>query len=367
MKYGLHAVYTRQNYLNDIKECIENIMPDVIICVDLDFHVDHIATALLCEEALGIILKSNRGYYPTVLKTFAYEGAWFGLDDYWLKNVTKLNKQRHRFETIGYELDNPYCTEKNALRINVSDKVLTNNIKNSILYKAATIYKSQPLLLRLHKIINSDIVYWWRPTKNLMFNCNVLASSGDISYINDFKIIDCRNICSNSIEDYFDIGWIPEIDDVEKKITVVFDSKVSIQEFRIYETISNTSHITNIEIVVKQYGMEKTVFSGELKGKARGTSIKLTKKIENVEEVCFRINSFCGLKPGLSEIEIYEELLDNPSFLGSEKRIDANHRIIINKVHSCYYEIQYFFKFKLYFAIRKIKRLLNRKIKEIKL
>ena len=43
-KKGIHHDFSRENLLLDIKENIIEYKPDIILCIDLDFHPDHIMT-----------------------------------------------------------------------------------------------------------------------------------------------------------------------------------------------------------------------------------------------------------------------------------------------------------------------------------
>ena len=72
IRNGEHAEYTRRNLLLDLVALIESILPDTILCCDVDNHPDHIATSLIFEEALGMILKKKNEYNPLVLKKFNY-------------------------------------------------------------------------------------------------------------------------------------------------------------------------------------------------------------------------------------------------------------------------------------------------------
>ncbi len=360
MKYGKHAVYTRRNYLLDLKESVKEIYADIILCVDLDNHPDHIATSLFFEEAIGKIFKECPDYKPIILKRYAYEGSWFGKSDYWYKRKTLYSQKQHKFSKFGFLLNTPSYTFENAIHINTSYNILTDNIKNSKLYKAASEYKTQPLYLRLHRVLNSDSVVWWRSSNNLMFNAKIFVSSGDGKYLNDFKITDCKNVNTNKLSDYMDIGWIPEKNDLSKKVTIVFKNPVQIAEIRLYEIISNNSHIKNCKIVIDK---RKVIYSGDFNVVAGCNYIYLQIIIQNVNIVELNICEWTGDSPGLSEIEIFPDIQDVNNVIEQLSfKVPLIHEekcFFKNLFFSCYYNLNYFFKFKLYFGYRKIINILT--------
>ena len=73
IKNKKHNLFNKKNLQSDMKMLIEEFVPEIIICVDLDYHPDHIMTSLCFEKALGEILLDKPEYEPIVLKTFAYE------------------------------------------------------------------------------------------------------------------------------------------------------------------------------------------------------------------------------------------------------------------------------------------------------
>lgn len=277
-KYGRHALYTRNNYLCDLKDVIRDIRPDPIFCVDCDNHPDHIATSLLFEKALGEILKEDRDYRPILLKRFLYDGAWFGKSDYYLKRATIIGKNP-RFKKLQYEIANPYYDKNEVISINTSKYIYAQKMEDSLIFKVAKEYKSQPLYLKMQRVLNTNSLFWWRPTDNLLYNEKISVSSGEKSYLNDFKILDCKNVKQDSIDNFCDIGWIPKEDDTEKTFCIQFDREVSVEEIRIYEILSLSSHILECELV---FNNDIYMQIGKLSLKSRCKRIVLDKKLNGI-------------------------------------------------------------------------------------
>ena len=355
IKYGEHAAYTRKNLLSDMVSIIESIHPDAILCCDIDEHPDHIATSLLFEEAIGMLMKKDEGYHPLVLKKFNYNGAWFGRSDYWLYKETVMNAARGRFAQWGYELENPAYLMGKALAIYSSRIQYTKDLKKSKLYKASLKYKSQPLYLRLHKVMNSNSLFWERRTDNLAIYADIWVSSGNARALNDFKLLDCKDVNSEKAVGFCECGWIPKPEDVRKEIKVKFKNKVSIKKICLYELITKSSHIEDCVIKIK----DKIFHTGSFRHDGVCNEIVFDKKICNVESLSVSIEKYIGDRPGLAEIEIFDkEETENHLFVEQTECPQFVRRPIKNLLFSVGLEIQYFFRFKAYFGARKVKNII---------
>ena len=109
---GCHHSYTRQNYLNDIRNVIMYYLPAIIFAVDFDYHPDHRATSLLFDEAMGQILKASE-YRPQVFKGFAYNTAWEADRDFY--NLNFLSTKLSIRLTLEFLPKNPQVLQQQPL------------------------------------------------------------------------------------------------------------------------------------------------------------------------------------------------------------------------------------------------------------
>lgn len=247
-KHGIHNEFKKGNVINDLKEIILDYMPEEIICVDLDFHPDHIMTSLCFEKAMGEILKEKKNQYnPRVLKTFAYENSYLGKDDF-----TSINDYGMIFDIDdkGNLKNNPYYNIKNAINITVPKETYTKNLLKNRMWRAIKKHKTQILVRHASRIINSNYMYWERNTNNLLNNAKIEVSSSKAEYLNDFLLCDTGNVLNgNKNKIKYDKGiWIPEVNDSKKEIEITFEDEQYVKILKLYFGLINSNFIKNITI-----------------------------------------------------------------------------------------------------------------------
>lgn len=296
IKNHIHNKLNINNLINDLRELIEFITPDIIVTNDLDFHPDHIMTALSVEKAINLILKNKGNYYPLLLKTFTYENSYFGPFDF-----NQLYPGESIFKTKDkLLLHNKYFSEEECLKIKINEKFYTLNLFKNVAYKAIKCHKSQVLTEHAFNMINCNFTYIPRFTNNLMYLANIETSSGQKEYLNDFILCDSSNILNgNNVNINYDQGiWIPEKNDDKKNIKIFFSDFVKVKYMVFYHGLNN-ENIKNIE--VKYNGkIIKHKFNNLLK-KERiliDDSVK-TIEIKILDNV---------VKNGFSEIELYDSI-----------------------------------------------------------
>lgn len=110
-KYGIHHEFTYDNYKKDLRAILEDIYPEVVICVDFDRNIDHRAASITFDKLMGEILKENNAYRPLVLKKFAYNGVWQGPRDYYSNPPSPtINRQEFYYSGGFHELESPAYT-----------------------------------------------------------------------------------------------------------------------------------------------------------------------------------------------------------------------------------------------------------------
>lgn len=303
--YGKSNDYTRKNLKKDISAVIEKIWPDVIICVDYDSHPDHRALSLLFEEVMGALLKKQIGYTPIVLKKFAYAGMYYGVNDYY-ESPFKMTEKGSNVELLDmrFELDNPTYTWEERISLKVAKKAKTRSIYNNILYKAALKHKSQKIAERTGSFANGDAVYWQRRTDSITYRAKISATSGNVKYVNDFKRFDSPNVI-DSAKGVFSLSsaaWIPEERDIEKKLFLDFENKVSVSRIIIYENIKPEDNIIRARII---FDTGKVIDINNICHTGGKTEVLLD-TIHNVKHMEFQILQYTGKECGIAELEVYE-------------------------------------------------------------
>lgn len=306
LKSGEHHLYTRKNIKNDIKALILDVYAEFIICVDFDSHPDHRALSLFFEEAMAEILKSERDYKPIVLKKFAYAGMNGGKWDYYYSPVleTQLGYTSELFDQ-RFELDNPIYLWSERIQLEVDWRNRTRHLHNNVLYKAASKHQSQNFKNRTGKFANADMVYWQRRTDSISYCAQVSATSGEPSYVNDFKMIDCDNVLcgEEGIKKLNHCTWIPDVNDTEKKLFVDFREPVRISKLHLYESFVPGENILKVQI---SFDTGKIIMIDDIEHKGRKTEIVFETQY-GVRHMELQIVESEGKRCGLTELEIYED------------------------------------------------------------
>ena len=262
-------LYTRNNLLQDMKNVILNIMPEMIVCVDDDLHPDHKACSLFFETAMGEILKEIQDYSPDVLKGFAYSTAWEAEPDFYSTNIKSTQnpyERENRQDPAIYQWDE-------RVRLPIRSGSISHSLFSSELFKELSFYDSQDTN-RAASIINGDKVFWRRSTNSLLRYAEIEVSSGNETLLSDFKILD-----SNAVMDLKHLScdgtWIPEDNDDEKTVRISFESPVDVIEIVLYDNPSTCDNILNLSVAFNDGTVLKT---GPLEPSGAATHILSNKK-----------------------------------------------------------------------------------------
>ena len=310
-KNGSHHSYTRNNFKKDIRDVIIELLPDVIICVDLDSHPDHRCLSLLFDEVMGEVLKEAYNYRPLILKKFAYLGVWLGANDFFDTTVNDTKGIILGKEVSSY----PYSWDS-RFRLTVPDNYYSLFFWRTPIFKAINCYKTQSItlneknsgLLSFPKIVNRDMVFWVRRSDSLALTASISATSGDVDYLTDFKLYDTNNIRTNNLlED--GLFWVPSIRDKEKCISFIFDSPVDISLIKIYQHLN--LGVKKVEIVFNN-------------------GFRVLKDCEQAAEACILVpiqhdikQMYIRILEGYSEIIKIGEIEVFSSLYGDEKIMDV--------------------------------------------
>ena len=295
VKYGLHHLYTRDNFKYDLMNLISDLEPTFIVCVDYDSHVDHRATSLLFEECMGEILKRKKDYRPIIWKKFAYLGAWNGPKDYYMHNVTVNTYNDDK-------TDNPIFSWNDRIKIGVENSCKTQLLRKNIIYRAALCHKSQNAWLNVQRMCNDDVVYWKRNVNNYLLGARVSATSGNFSCLNDFVITNSADIRKRNSVLNDEVIWHPT-DELKAAIFELYEP-VNAEKIVFYENPLPKDNINNILIIVND---NHYINTGELNHTGAPSTYKL--EYEGVKKLEIRIEDCEGEFPGLLEVELlaYQE------------------------------------------------------------
>lgn len=302
-KYGHPLNYSRANILRNIKDVILDYKPELIFCVGFDSHPDHRATSLLFEEAMGLILKEKCDYFPEVYKGFAYNTAWTAEPDFYELNLKSTIKPSKYVLNSKYDMDEPQYNWNDRVRFPVPCEAITHSLFKNIIYKALILHKSQKpnVITNAPKIINSDKVFWYRSTNSLTYKSNISATSGNVSYLNDFKLFDCSDISNRILVKYDRYLWTPDTCDMQKELIIKFSHPENVCKVSFYDNFDLKS---NIIAGLLTFSDGETIKVGALHPNGSKTDISFPLK-KQITSLSFKIISFEGTAPGLTEIEVY--------------------------------------------------------------
>lgn len=191
-KRGIHRPYCRKSMKTDLKDLIEDIQADIIFAVDNDVHADHRATSLLFEEALGELLcRPGNTYHPMVFKGFAYCTSFGAPKDFYADNIKSVPKPPVCEDNL---IDISLYEWNRRVRFPVFPACRGFYLRRNVLYQALFQHASQSAALHAVRIANGDAVFWQRRTDNLAFQAIIMASSGKVERLRDFKLLDVDQI-----------------------------------------------------------------------------------------------------------------------------------------------------------------------------
>lgn len=333
-KHGKEREYLIQNVQKDLEEIILNYLPNIIIGIDNDFHPDHLMTSLVLEKAIGQVLKENimlngGRYTPLVLKGFAYENAYNGSSKYFT-----LNDYGMQFEVNnnGIVKHNRYYSINDSIAIKIDKNTYTKNIFKNILLKALLKHKSELIIKKADGIIASNNVFFQRRTDNLLLNSDIITSSGDSNYLNDYILLDTYDVLDKKDKEViFDRGiWIPDLKDDKKEIKITLKKSEKISKIIFYHGLKNIDKINNINNI---------------------NNIKITYVFENKEEIIEKyslldhnIKYLKGENPNISVISFDENKKNNfkNSNLKENKIKEIIIKILDEKIENGFSEIEIF-------------------------
>lgn len=302
LRTGSPALYIRENVVRDICDVISTILPDIIFVNDFDRHIDHIAYSLLFEEAMSICLKKAKGRYtPLLYKGFVYSTGAYTKPSFFKMFIPYTQKPLHKskYYPIDYEteLENPALCWKDRVRFKTEKELLNRDIHYNPAANALLMYHR--MYRNIPCFIKKDSVFWQRRTDNLLLNAKIKASSGNVSFLNDFKLTDTKKL--NMVPYKFDAGeWIPDETDEKKEIEIKFLKKVRIGRLRFYRN-RGKAYITEVSV---SFNNKVKMFKLFYKDEAYKDIIV---NIDSTDKLTINVISRKGKRTGFTEIEAYNK------------------------------------------------------------
>ncbi len=314
--YNEPATYTRANFLSDIRTLLVMLQPDTVFCIDLDSHPDHAGLSWMFEEAMAALLKSNANYRPKVYKGYAYSLSWYGANDFYAENAVATRLPYPDPAIINdtrFLLDNPAYSWAERVRFPMPYEALSYTLRANIVCRALAAHASQDARDRAKFIISGDTVFFERRTDSLLYlpDTVLTATSGDVSGLNDFKLVDTNNLMDAPMT--FDKGlWQPDATDPDKRVTVQFPARVDIASVSLYDDCYPDSNILSGQLT---FSDGSTVPVGALNPLGQETVISFPEK-RGVTSFTFSITDSEGDTPGLTELCAYApEIPQTPTFI----------------------------------------------------
>ena len=247
LRYGEHRDYTSTSYLRDLTDVIRQIRPEMIICTDLDEHPDHRMLSLYTDRAIGILRREDPSFKPVLWKRFAYALAYTATPDYSeVNNHQTLRPQIGLTDKYEYDIiDKSIYRWASRVRIPVPDH--DKSIRNNVIVKALLAHRSQHVVTRADRILNSDEVYWERRMDSVGCTAQVTASSGNPACLLDNLLLNLTDVDARR-ETFCDYCWKPADDDEAGTAVFTWEEPVTIERIALYGAVSTESGIDKVRI-----------------------------------------------------------------------------------------------------------------------
>ena len=291
IKHNKHNLVTRENILSDLYEIIMDTKPFAVFCVDYDSHPDHKLTSLLVDQAM-VKIKDKINPLPLYLKGFSYLGNWLGDNDYFdfIPKPTKNTLNGHEVLPIPYKWND-------RTTIPVNPRFYRTFYWHSKLYKAYRCYKSQKADQYFFRCLNTDKIFWFRDLSNICINSEINATSGDVSFLNDGKLIDSCNL-RYGLSHELPMSWHPIDNDPKKTSTIKLNHYV----LELFGYIYFTEQLFEKTIILLHYKSKTEIINAT----SYVTSFNI-KSDTPFDEIELSFEKSSNKKLYVNEIELFDE------------------------------------------------------------
>lgn len=288
---------TRENMVNDLKEIISFLNPDVIYSSDFDHQAAHHLVTIAVDEALGRVLKERREYRPIVLKSYAYRTMWESYPDYYCCNIRSTRYMKAAVETYPWE---------ERLRLPIAAHMLNRSLLHSEVFNQYRTFVSQGAVMRAINF-NTDKVVWHRRSDSLLLNAKVEVSSGNGNRLNDFLLYDKEEKDMLMPDKLPTEGaWIPDAGDSEKEARFTLQHISDVKYLLIYQNPVADGVVDKVSISFNDEAPQEYCMRTD----SLPTRIDVNKKKVHSFTLC--IMGSKGSNAGLAEVEAFERSSERP-------------------------------------------------------
>jgi len=286
--------YTREHFVENLADVLRLVRPDVILANEYEGHADHRAASLFLEEALGQLLREEPGYQPLLLKGLSYSTAYNAPHDFYAENILSTQNPGD-----GDSLsEQPLLHWSERTRLPVADATLSRSVFSSATFWQLRRHATQGIDARAEGVINGDRVFWLRRTDSLCLRAEISASSGDAARLQDFKLLDSLDLCSDALPTAG--TWVPAGEDGERSVHVTLERPAALTELCLYDNPSLKDNVLNVAVT---FDNGQRIETGPLEKDGSATHIPLDG--ETVQSFTIQLLRTQGSQAGLTEIEAY--------------------------------------------------------------
>lgn len=290
------------NLLGDMEDVIKKYRPSAIAACDFDYHPDHRMCYLAFMEVMNRILHKENRYRPLVLMGYCYTTGFDSVSDFYGRHLLSTIVNKETLRNKHFETENPTYDWGKRIRLPVMKECRTWLAEN-VLFKALCAHLSQKAVRRAVKLVNGDEVFWFRRTDNLAYEGMMTASSGNPDYLDDFHMINTKDIISEEpvFNDYL---WIPEENDKGKWCQCTFSAPQHVEAITLYGNVESGQRILRGKI---SFSNGNSFETGPMAENGKQTLITFPAQ-DDVNWIRFQILEIEGEHAGVSEWEIFKSL-----------------------------------------------------------
>ncbi len=309
--YAGERSYSASSLIKDIADLLKCIDPSFIITTGFDEHPDHRMLSACVEQAVREIRKEKPAYTPVIWKRFAYPLAYTAESDFSVINNPET-KRPVANKTEKYHLDfvDRYMFDWDSrIRIPLPPDCRNGDLKKNLLARALMKHRSQHIILRAPRIINSDEVYWECRTDSLTMQASVTVSSGNADVLAEPSLYIDEETDPAALP-FTDHAWMPDAKDPEKKIRFTWAKPVSVKKIVLFGRISDDSAIEKLSVSLSD-GTE--CFINRLPSDGTPAILNLARPVE-MEYCDLQIIQYRGNHCGISRCAFYAASDPRPVF-----------------------------------------------------
>ena len=217
---------TREGFIFQLRDVLDTLRPDVILCCDNDEELEHRTLSILFEHAMGRLLRERPDWHPVVMRGYAYPTGWLSPEDFRCGYPGPVE--------AGNGIPLSRWTERLRLPVAGSAVSLLSPEMTSV-GRALRCHASQDAVRRAGRLVNTDKVFFPRRTDSLLYAAELSVSSGEGEQLRDFVLSDTEDL--GALSDVLDgNGWIPDPGDGERKAVFTFPEPVSIAAISLFDS-----------------------------------------------------------------------------------------------------------------------------------